>query len=104
MHNVDYGKIDDLLGYPGAMLSGSKDSKRFPKAVWNANVVTKNNGKLWFGDLDLSSDYRREALQAVADLLGEDVYVLREHDARFENEQNPKFSEAVEVFAPNVPL
>jgi hypothetical protein len=34
---------------------------------------------------------------ALAEALGEKLYVLREHDARFENEANPKLDKAVYV-------
>ena len=88
----------ELLGFPGAMLSGVKDSKRFPKAVWNANVCAKSFGKLWFGDLDLGNDETRTAITRLATFIDEPVYVLREMDARFDTEYEPKFDKAVERF------
>lgn len=95
-----YGMLDEGIGRPGNMLSGTKDRTRFPLAVWNANVCTRRLGKVWFGDLDLGSESTRETLQAVASAIREEVYVLREMDARFDTEEKPKFESAVEVFKP----
>jgi hypothetical protein len=53
------------------------------RVVFNANVFT-DNGKAWWGDLDLTTD--SEKLQAVADELGCGLYVLRESDGRYGNE------------------
>jgi hypothetical protein len=72
----------------GRMISGSKSGyrDRYPnnKVVFNANIVTKSKGKVWHGDLDITLDY--DKLQAVANILKEDLYILYEMDARFENE------------------
>jgi hypothetical protein len=51
---------------------------------FNANIFTKKDGKIWWGDLDVTLD--EPALQEVAKLLNQDLYVLREHDARCDNE------------------
>lgn len=89
-----------VLGYSGRMLSGSKSgySKNNPAnvPVFNGNVITEKLGKIWYGDLDITLD--GEKLQALAITLGETVYVLREMDARFENENNPKLERAVVKF------
>ena len=37
-------------------------------------------------------------LTALAVAIGETIFVLREHDARFENEANPVFENAVASF------
>lgn len=54
--------------------------------VFNANIFTLEDGKIWHGDLDLK--YDAEALQNTAKELGKTLYVLREMDGRFDNE-NP---------------
>lgn len=83
-----------IFGYAGAMLSGSKQARPGHVVVWNANVCTREHGKVWFGDIDLT-DGGYEKANALADKLGVTVYVLREMDARFENERKPKFENAV---------
>ena len=71
------------------------DSLRDNLTVFNANVCTAA-GKIWYGDLDVTRD--EHMLRALAELLGEKVYVLREMDARFEDEANPKLDKAVASF------
>ena len=66
----------------GRMMSGSKISPKGHICVWNANIVTKSQGKIWFGDLDLTLDGKK--LKLIADQIGEPLYVLREMDCRFE--------------------
>jgi hypothetical protein len=90
-----------ILGMNGRMISGSKSGyyNRYPKniAVFNANVCTKNEGKIWFGDIDLTLS--REELSELSRSLETDVYVLYEMDARFENEASPKLENALVVFS-----
>lgn len=91
---MDKKKILDFFwvkGLPvGRMLSGSKT--RYRKAhpdnevCFNANVFC-DEGKLWFGDIDLTTD--ADALQAIADETRVTLYVLRELDGRFDNENRP---------------
>ena len=73
----------------GRMISGSKSyySKEHPDnlVVFNANIVIESRGKIWYGDLDVTKDY--ENLEKVAEALEEPLYILREMDARFENEE-----------------
>lgn len=87
---------EEILGPFGQMLSGSKVMyvRQFPDnvAIFNANVCT-SKGKIWFGDLDVTKD--QEKLRTLAEALGEKVYVLREHDGRFDNENSPKLEKAV---------
>jgi len=86
----------------GRMISGSKSGyvNKHPKnqVIFNANVFNAE-GKIWYGDLDLTLD--NDKLQDVANELNFDLYVLREYDGRFENE-GIKFDEvkkrAVKVF------
>jgi hypothetical protein len=85
-----------ILGHCGRMISGSKSGydKAHPGnvVVFNANVCTRSQGKIWFGDLDVTKD--EAMLTSLAQALGEDVFVLREHDARFETEATPRFENA----------
>ena len=93
--------INEQLGFYGRMLSGSKSGyiERYPegKPIFNANIIT-SQGKVWYGDIDLF--YDKEKLQNVADLINDTIYVLREMDARFDTEENPDTSKAVETFKP----
>lgn len=94
-------KVESILGWPGVMISGSKSGYRkfYPNnlAVFNSNVCLKS-GKVWHGDLDLSES--KITLQNLANQLKEDVYVLYEMDARFENEKTPRLERAVAIFHP----
>ena len=78
--------VDEKL-YCGRMVSGSKIAPKGQFCVWNANIVSKSCGKLWFGDLNLTKDAK--ALNKVADAAGEPLYILREMDARFGTEKTP---------------
>ena len=73
----------------GRMIGGSKSGywEKHPEdlIIFNANIITKRSGKIWFGDLNVTLD--RESLQSVADTIQEDLYILSEMDARFENER-----------------
>ncbi len=75
----------------GRMISGSKSLYRKVNpgnfTVFNANVLTEEDGKIWFGDLDLTED--DEILKKIAEKIGKKLYVLREMDCRFENENKP---------------
>jgi hypothetical protein len=83
---------------PGRMISGTKTAPKGHVCVFNANLCTRSAGKIWFGDIDLTSD--KPDLQRLADEKGEAIYVLREMDARFMNEASPKFENAVAVIEP----
>ena len=82
---------------PGRLISMSKSgySNQYPThlALYNANVVTEKYGKIWYGDLDLTTEYKK--LKELAKEIGETLYVLYEMDARFENEDNPLIGKAV---------
>lgn len=77
--------------FTGRLLSFSKSAYReaYPDSYvyFNANIFAKDLGKVWWGDLDLTLD--SEALQAIADASGHDLFVLSEMDGRFENEEIP---------------
>ena len=53
----------------------------------NANVFTKQHGKVWWGDLDLMRD--KPALEKVAHRLRCRLYVLRELGGRFDEATQP---------------
>lgn len=89
-------KID--FDYPGRMLSGIKQAPEGHMCVWNSNLCVKSRGKVWFGDLDLTDDVAD--LKEFAAQLGEPLYVLREYDARFDNEKMPQFQHAVAIIQP----
>jgi hypothetical protein len=75
----------------GRMISGSKsgywERHKENLIVFNANIVTEKSGKVWFGDLDVTLDF--DKLKDAANELGEDLYILRESDARFGSEKDP---------------
>ena len=73
--------------YAGRMLSGSKYAPKGHVCVWNANIVTKSQGKVWFGDVDITKD--GHLLKDVAAESGEPLYVLREMDCRFDTASDP---------------
>ncbi len=54
--------------------------------VFNANVVAKAYGKVWYGDLDITQD--RGTLMKIAEQINEPLYVLNEHDGRFGSEND----------------
>lgn len=102
MSNTLEAFIDSGM-YIGRMISGSKSGymQRHPSniVVFNANICTSESGKIWHGDIDITKDM--EKLRQLSIALGQDVYILREMDARFENEKSPKLKQAVAVFHPN---
>ena len=85
------------------MISGSKsgyrDSNPDNLAIFNANICTKGEGKVWHGDIDVTKS--KEALVEIAREAGEPIYVLYEMDARFENEEAPILGRAAVVFQPD---
>src|SRR3979490_634637 len=80
-----HSTAEDFLGLAGRMISFSKSNytSKFPSnvPVFNANVCTKDRGKIWFGDLDITLD--EPQLVALAAALGEQIYILYEKAARF---------------------
>ncbi len=55
--------------------------------VFNANVLMPGYGKVWFGDLNLTEDYK--TLKKISDSLNTTLYILWEMDARFGEETKP---------------
>ena len=89
------------LGACGRMISFSKSGymKRFPEnlVVFNSNVCTKG-GKIWYGDMDITLSCND--LSDLSKDLKETIYVLREMDGRFENEETPRTERAIVSFFP----
>ena len=69
----------------GRMLAASKSTycqeHQEDLVIFNANVITKSHGKIWYGDLNITLDF--DNLKNIADKLNEDLYILMEGDARF---------------------
>ena len=84
------------LGSLNQMISGSKTGyhRAFPThlVLFNSNVCTREHGKIWHGDLDVTAS--REDLRALARELGVTVYVLCEMDGRFEHAWAPRLDRA----------
>lgn len=82
---------EEILGWPGRMIYGSKSGymKAYPDnfPIFNANIITESGGKVWYGDVDIKLD--QDNLRKIAEQLPEPIYILSEHDARFENEDKP---------------
>jgi hypothetical protein len=77
-------------GLPKARLIGhSKSQYREDHpdndVMFNANIFVLGDGKVWYGDLDLTLD--DNALKRVASELGKDLFILSEYAGRFENEK-----------------
>jgi len=91
-----YVKATEILGMCGRMISASKSMYESPVAdsvvVFNGNICTES-GKIWYGDIDVGVDEAK--LKALAEAIGEKIYILREHDARFDNETAPLLDKAV---------
>jgi hypothetical protein len=86
------------LGISGTMLSASKSgySTKYPDhlVVFNGNLIVKGK-KIWYGDIDVTLS--KSKIDALGKELKSPVYVLREMDARFENEDKPLIEKAVYV-------
>jgi hypothetical protein len=78
---------------PGRMISGSKTCPKGHVCVFNANICSKSRGKFWFGDIDITAD--AADLRALAAKEGEEIYILREMDGRFTNEEKPLLHKSV---------
>ena len=77
--------------YNGRMIGGSKSGYRNMHPddliIFNANVLMPGYGKVWYGDLNLTEDYL--VLREIAQNLNTELYVLRESDGRFGEEDKP---------------
>lgn len=88
---TDY-QIDRILelafGNSGLLLNMDKSSSDI---IYNANLIIGRK-KRWFGDFRKTHKHK---LQLLADIVQDDVYLLREMDCRFEAETNPRLENAV---------
>lgn len=77
------------------MISGSKSGyrQRYPenKVVFNANIIIPSEGKVWYGDLDITLDH--EKLLEVVKEINEPLYILQEFCCRFGEEDKTKTKE-----------
>lgn len=88
-------EVQDIFDKNNLMLSriisGSKSGylNKYPShlVIFNANVIGEKSGKIWWGDLDINKDSKN--LKKISKELEEKLYVLRESDARFGNENKP---------------
>jgi len=75
--------------FTGRLISASKSGYMFEfpdnEVYFNANIFVLGEGKIWYGDVDLTIE--KEKLENVASSIGKDLYVLREMDGRFDNEE-----------------
>lgn len=87
--------FENKLGVEGRMISGSKSwyHSYYPKnlVLFNSNIFVEGKGKVWYGDIDLTLD--RDKLIEIANELGYTLYVLRELDGRFENDNRKDFKQ-----------
>jgi len=88
---------EKTLGFMGRMVGGSKSIYSYdnPKnvIVFNANIATEKEGKIWHGDLDLTLDH--EKLVSLNKLIGK-FYVFYESYLRFGKEHEKiDFSNAI---------
>ena len=80
-NNLQMGRI--ISGSPGAYCKEHQGEL----VIFNANVITKKHGKIWYGDLNITLEF--DNLKNIADQIGEDLYILMEGDARFGYEKQP---------------
>ena len=79
---------EGILGHCARLISWSKSTYRraYPdhKVVSNANVCTEEDGKIWYGDIDLTLDEGK--LKKLDEELDQEMFVLWEMSCRFETE------------------
>lgn len=95
-HDAAASAAAQHLGFEGRCYgskSGYRDRHPHHLVIFNANVCTRRDGKIWWGDLDVTVTFRE--IRALAEELGVTVYVLRELDARFDTAEAPLFHQAV---------
>ena len=73
--------LSRMIGYSKSMYV-----RTFPNntVYFNANIFVEGHGKIWYGDIDFTLD--ENTLKLIAAELNTDLYILREMDGRFENE------------------
>ena len=82
--------------YDARMISGHKwdyeSNHKDDLIIFNANVLMPNYGKVWYGDLNLTEDYK--ILKKISDSLNTTLYILLEMDGRF-GEENKSIDELI---------
>ena len=82
--------------YDARMISGHKwdyeSNHKDDLIIFNANVLMPNYGKVWYGDLNLTEDYK--ILKKISDSLNTTLYILWEMDGRF-GEENKSIDELI---------
>lgn len=95
--------IGSTLGPSARLISPSKsryhDAHPDHVVVFNANVCLQKDGKVWWGDLDLTLD--ESQLANLAEQTGQIVYLLYESDGRFKHEGAPLLDRAVHSVTPS---
>ena len=89
---MEIQKHFDAYGFPDArMIAGHKwdyeSNHKDDLIIFNANVLMPNYGKVWYGDLNLTEDYK--TLKKISDSLNTTLYILWEMDGRFGKENKP---------------
>ena len=88
--------FDAYSFHDGRMIGGSKmdyhNEHRDDLIVFNANVLMPGYGKVWYGDLNLTEDYK--TLKKISDSLNTILYILWEMDGRF-GEENKSIDELI---------
>lgn len=87
---------EKVMGFMGRMIGSSKSIYRYDNPenviVFNANLATRKDGKIWYGDLDLTKDH--EKLMELVSKIGV-FYIFYESDLRFGKEEKPDFKLAL---------
>ena len=90
--------IEQILGYSGRMVAGSKGRYKNNNpdhlVVFNGNILIGGT-KVWYGDMNLSSTEDICKMRSLATLLGEEVHLLSEMDARFGLEDTPNINDYI---------
>jgi hypothetical protein len=97
--------ISAKLGNAGRLISGSKGRYLFnnPTHVvfFNANIYTSNKEKVWYGDIDISTQ-DLEMLKEAAMESGQFLLILSESEGRFGREFSPDLSKALCAIGPSI--
>lgn len=84
---LEYFENEGLIS--GKMISHSKSLYRekypYNEVYFNCNVFILGEGKIWYGDLDVTKEIG--VLTRIASKLEKDLFILREMDGRFEKSE-----------------
>lgn len=93
---------EKILGLMGRMIGGSKSIYRYDNPdnliIFNANIATEKDGKIWYGDLDLTLDH--EKLKELVEKIGT-FHIFYESDLRFGKEEKPDFKNSAIFYDEN---